>query len=287
MILLDRDGALLAEELAAPAPFARHTTLAAIARRPERCSLCSLRDASLPCDLLAASGGGEAAATHRRLKRGERLYRAGDEFRSLYTVRVGCFKTVQSLEGGRDQVTGFHMAGDLLGTDGIGTRIHASDAIALDDSRVCMIPYSRIEGDNRRLGQALHKALSREIVRQHNMLLLLGTMTAEERVAVFLLDLSQRLAAHGYSPAQINLRMTRREIGSYLGLKLETVSRILSRFRDEGMVSVEVKHLFIRDPDALRRCIGADHENSLHHAGSLHGAGHEKYAQADHAALGR
>jgi CRP/FNR family transcriptional regulator len=227
------------------------------------CAMCSLRGACLPCDLLTPQGAGheELPIQHRRLKRGEQLYRAGDEFRYLYTVRSGCLKTIQYLECGRDQVTGFYMTGDLLGIDGINSQVHGSDAIALEDARVCLIPYARIEHQESgryEMMRSLHKAMSAEIVRQHGVMLLLGTMSAEERVAAFLLNLSERFLARGYSPSQFLLRMTRRDIGSFLGLKLETVSRIFSRFRDEGLVGVERRNILLRDLAGLRRCVGVE-----------------------------
>jgi CRP/FNR family transcriptional regulator len=200
----------------------------------------------------------ELVYTHRRIKRGENLYRAGDDFHSLYTVRTGFFKTIQTLEDGRDQVTGFHMAGDLLGMDGIGSEAHDCDAIALEDSDVCVIPYSRLMELARTmhgLQHRFHKAMSQEIVRERGVMLLLGIMRAEERLAVFLLNLSKRFTERGYSPSQFVLRMTREEIGSYLGLKLETVSRAFSKFQSMGLISVQQKHISILDSPGLQRCV--------------------------------
>jgi CRP/FNR family transcriptional regulator len=235
-----------------------------VTRLPASCAICTLRNACLPCDLLvpkAGTGRKDPLIQQRSLKRGEYLYRAGDPFHNLYTVRMGCIKTVQCLDGGRDQVTGFYMTGDLLGVDGISALVHGSDAIALEDTRVCLVPYGRIEHHDparNEVVRALHKAMSAEIVRQYSVMLLLGTMSAEERVAAFLLNLSERFLARGYSPSQFLLRMTRRDIGSYLGLKLETVSRIFSHFRDQGIVGVERRNIFLRDLAGLRRCSGIE-----------------------------
>jgi len=147
-------------------------------------------------------------------------------------------------------VTGFHMAGEVLGLDGIGTDAHASDVTALEDSEVCVIPYGRLEQPE--LQRQVQKVMSRELVRDHGVMLLLGTMRAEERLAAFLLNLSQRFTARGYSPSEFHLRMTREEIGSYLGLSLETVSRLFSRFQAEGIIEVQQKHIKILDVAKLR-----------------------------------
>jgi CRP/FNR family transcriptional regulator len=201
----------------------------------------------------------ELVYTRRRIARGESLYRAGDAFASLYAVRSGFFKTTQTLEDGREQVTGFHMAGEIMGMDGIGPDKHPCNAVALEDSEACVIPYSRLESLGREilgLQHQFHKVMSREIVREHGVMLLLGTMRAEERLAAFLLNLSQRFIARGFSQSEFHLRMTREEIGSYLGLKLETVSRAFSRFQEEKLVSVQQKFIRILDLAGLKRAMG-------------------------------
>jgi CRP/FNR family transcriptional regulator len=221
------------------------------------CAACPLHVGCLLCsiandDQLPWRG---VQIVQRRVKRGALLYRAGDPSQSLYVVRSGCLKSVRGLEGGREQVTAFHLSGDLLGIDGIAPELHASDAIALEDTRLCLVSYGQIERPDRAaqwLCHALLRAMSAEIVRQHALLLLLGTMHAEERVAAFLLDLSQRYRVLGYSPSRFLLRMTRRDIGSYLGLKLETVSRILSRLHEQGVLGVARRNIWLRDPAALR-----------------------------------
>ncbi|MDQ5943171.1 MAG: family transcriptional regulator, anaerobic regulatory protein [Pseudomonadota bacterium] len=195
-------------------------------------------------------------SARRRLKRGEHLYRAGEEFNSIYAIRSGFFKTDVLLEDGREQVTGFQMTGELLGLDGISTEQHSCNAVALEDSEVCTIPFSNLEGLSREiktLQHHFHKVMSREIVRDHGVMMLLGTMRAEERLAAFLLNLSQRFTARGYSPAEFYLRMTREEIGSYLGLKLETVSRAFSRFQEEGLIAVQQKHIRILNITGLKQ----------------------------------
>jgi CRP/FNR family transcriptional regulator len=138
------------------------------------------------------------------------------------------------------------MAGELLGLDGISTDRHTCDAVALEDSQVCVIPYDQLEDLSREftdLQHQFHKIMSREIVRDHGVMLLLGSMRAEERLAAFLLNLTQRLQARGFSASELVLRMTREEIGSYLGLKLETVSRTFSKFQDDGILEVKQRQI--------------------------------------------
>ncbi len=226
--------------------------LSTVARFRTRCAACNLRELCLPCGLqgneLACLD--EVVYTRKRVKRGETLYRSGEAFESLYAVRSGFFKSSVVLEDGRDQVIAFHMAGEIVGMDGIGTERHAADVIALEDSEVCVIPYARLEEAG--LQRQLHKVMSRELVRDQGVMMLLGTMRAEERLAAFLLNLSQRFVARGYSSNEFHLRMTRDEIGSYLGLSLETVSRLFSRFQTDELISVQQKHIRILDVQGLR-----------------------------------
>ena len=195
----------------------------------------------------------------RTARRGEHLYRSGQRFTALYAVRSGFFKTTVLLEEGRTHVTGFHMAGDVIGTDGIGTGIQASEAVALEDSEVCVLTFERLEQLTRvlpTLQRSLHRLLSREIVREQGVMALLGGMSADARVAAFLLNLSYRFQARHYSGPEFNLRMSREDIGSYLGLKLETVSRTLSRFAEEGLLSVQNKLVRILDLERMHRIAG-------------------------------
>ena len=225
------------------------------------CSTCNLRELCLPVGMTRdeLETLDELVYTRRRIKRGESLFRCGDAFQSLYAIRSGFFKSRVATADGRDQVSGFQMAGELLGIDGIGSDTHHCDAVALEDSEVCAIPYARLEELARSfppLQHHFHKVMSREIVRDHGVMLLLGSMRAEERLAAFLLNLSQRFTARGFSASEFILRMTREEIGSYLGLKLETVSRAFSKFQDDGLVSVQQKHIRIADIAGLKKLTG-------------------------------
>jgi len=226
------------------------------------CSSCNLRELCLPCCNLTPSERGLAdriVFNRSRVRRGEALYRSGDRFTSLYAVRNGFFKSTIVLENGRDQVTGFCIAGEVLGMDSIGPERHGCNAIALEDSEVCAIPFAGLQALAREIPSLQHnfrKMMSREIVREQGVMLLLGRMNAEERLAVFLLNLSQRYAAQGCSPSEFNLRMTREEIGSYLGMTLETVSRTLSRLQQEGLIVVQQRFIGIVDSANLKRVIG-------------------------------
>jgi CRP/FNR family transcriptional regulator len=191
------------------------------------------------------------------------LFRNGEKFNSLFAIRTGFFKTCVASEDGRDQVTGFQMAGEIIGLDGIVNEQHTCDAVALEDAEVCVIPFKQIEELSREINglqRHVHKIMSREIVREHGVMLLLGSMRAEERVAAFLLNLVQRLHARGFSRTELVLRMSREEIGSYLGLKLETVSRTFSKFVDDGIVEVKQRHVRILNTEGLSQIV--NHANA-------------------------
>lgn len=202
----------------------------------------------------------KAASGKRRVRLGEFLYRSGTPFHCLYAVRAGMFKTILLDSEGREQVTGFHMTGEVLGLDGIEQEICQSNAVALEDGEVWEIPFSRLEALCRQepgMQRMFHRLMSREIQRDYLMMLLLGSMSAEERLAAFLVNLSQRLTARGYSSTRFILRMSRREIGSYLGLTLETVSRVFSRFHRDGLIRAELKAIELVDIARLRSMVGA------------------------------
>jgi CRP/FNR family transcriptional regulator len=220
------------------------------------CSSCNLRELCLPMGLNddELSKLDNVIANRRKIKRGTALFNAGDAFTSLYAVRSGFFKTSVTTADGRDQVTGFQMTGEIIGMDGIVQDKHSCAAIALEDAEVCVLPFDKLEQLSREfstLQHHVHKIMSREIVRDHGVMLLLGSMRAEERLAAFLLNLVQRLHARGFSQSELILRMTREEIGSYLGMKLETVSRTFSKFMDEDIIDVKQRYVHIKNTDAL------------------------------------
>jgi CRP/FNR family transcriptional regulator, anaerobic regulatory protein len=197
--------------------------------------------------------------TKRRLfRKSDVLFRAGDRFKALYAIHSGSCKTVLLSVDGQYQVAGFHMAGEIIGIDGIGTNIHDCQATALEDLEICPIPFDTIENLARLsdvFRQNLNKLLSQESARAHGLMLVLGTMRAEQRLAALLLDLSQRYRALGYSPCEFVLPMTREQIGSYLGLKLETVSRLFARLQREGTLQVQGRLVKLLDLGALSRLV--------------------------------
>lgn len=242
----------------------RTTEICAPRKFEVTCSSCNLRELCLPkgLDDEDMTRVERIVYARRRVRRGEALFNAGDEFHSVYAVRSGFFKTTILNEDGREQVTGFNMPGELMGMDGIGGGNYNGNAVALEDCEVCVLPFSLIEELGREiptLQRHLHCVLSREIVRDHGVMMLLGSMRAEERLAVFLLNLSKRFMRRGYSQSDFHLRMTREEIGSYLGLKLETVSRLFSKFQEDEIIEVQQKHVRIRDIEGLEKVLGGKH----------------------------
>lgn len=189
-----------------------------------------------------------------RIPKGDPLYRSGDVFTSLYAVRLGHFKTVYAESPAIKQIIGFQMSGEILGMEGIGQSRHKCSTIALEDSEVCEIPYTRLESllsEMPTLQSHFHRVMSREIDREHRVMLLLGSMSADQRVAAFLLNLSRRYEARGFSANHFVLRMTREDIGNYLGLTIESVSRVFSRFKKNDWIEGSPRDVKLMDRRAL------------------------------------
>jgi CRP/FNR family transcriptional regulator len=225
--------------------------------RLTHCQTCNTREVCLPAGLtLDQVGQLDNLMWHRtRVKKNEALYRPGESFHSLYAVHVGMMKTTTLFDDGREQVTGYHMPGEMIGFDGIGRDVHCEGAIALEDSEVCVLPFTRVEDLARvlpGLQRNVHRALSNELTRHHAMMVLLGSMRAEERIATFLLSMSDRYHRRGYSASEFELRMTRQDIGSYLGIKLETVSRLFSRLHQDGVIHIQGRAVKVLDLPALK-----------------------------------
>ena len=221
-----------------------------------KCGQCGLRQLCLPLGLDQA--GMERLETvivrRRRVQRDERLFRLGQPFHSLYAVHYGHIKTCRVDRQGAQQITGFTMAGELLGLDAIATGEHSSDAIALEDSEVCEIPYAGLGELIAQVPALLthfHRLMSQEILREQAVMLFLGNMRAEQRLAVFLLNLATRYAQRGYSARSFQLRMSREDIGNYLGLTIESISRLMARFRQSGWIRLDNRELEILDRDSL------------------------------------
>jgi CRP/FNR family transcriptional regulator len=225
------------------------------------CSSCCLQDVCLPCGLSCANLPelDELTTVKRRIARGAPLYHAGDTFDALYAVRSGAFKTTGVSSNGEEKITGFYLPGEVLGLDAINSERHDYGATALEDSEVCVIPFARLTALTLRipqLQQQLFRLLSRDIARDQGLMLLLGSMTAEQRLAAFLLSLSRRYKRLGYAADRFLLRMTREDIGNYLGLTLETISRLMSRFQRDGLITARRREIEFRDAAKLMEIVG-------------------------------
>jgi CRP/FNR family transcriptional regulator len=240
-----------------PLSFTPDPTSVNVTALKKSCAACSMHQLCLPMGLEDAdiTRLDQIIGRRRRLERDEPLYKMNDPFRNLYAVRFGHFKTYHINAAGEAQITGFQMAGELLGMDAISGDRHYCDAVALEDSEVCEIPFSRLEelfGHVPALLRHFHRIMSQEITREQNVMLLLGNMRAEQRFAVFLINLSARYAARGYSPNNFQLRMSREDIGNYLGLTIESISRLLSRFKKQGWLQVDKREVTLLDPARLK-----------------------------------
>lgn len=228
---------------------------------PNKCSTCVLGQFCLPIGLTTDDLHKVDDLVKERisLKKGESLYRHGNPMTSVYSIRFGTLKTEHVLSDGRMQIIGFHLPGEILGLDAIGEGHHQSDAIALEDSEACVIRFDEFESLARQipvLQHQFHRILSKELTQDQRHLLSLGSLRAEERLAGFLLNLSERLAARGYVNHEFDLRMSREEIGSYLGIQIETVSRMLSRFAESGLIQVKQRHVKLIDIEGLCELAG-------------------------------
>ena len=217
------------------------------------CSNCNLRELCMPIGLDSAESlqVDKLVDGRRKIAKGQTLFRNGMPFESLFAIRSGVFKTIILHEDGREQVTGFQMSGEIIGLDGIVEDKHRCDSVALEDAEVCVIPFDSVENMSREIPAVQHH-VHREIVRENSVMLLLGNAQAEERLAAFLVNWGQRLQARGFSATELVLRMTRQDLGNYLGLKIETVSRTLTKLAGRGILSVAGREIHILDVAALR-----------------------------------
>lgn len=191
----------------------------------------------------------------RPLRKGEHLYREGDAFRSVYAVRAGTIKAYSITDDGKEQVTGFYFPGEILGMDGISVNRHHSAAKALETSAVCEIPFDHLQDLSVKvpsLQRHFFQLMSQEIAQDQQLITLLSKNSAEERVAALMLSISARHRRRKLSATSFRLSMSRGDIGNYLGLTVETVSRVFSRFQKSGMLQVDNKDITILDADKLR-----------------------------------
>jgi len=225
------------------------------------CQDCSLFQLCLPVGIDQANLAEVDRIIKRRrpIQRSDQLFASGDMFRSIYAVRSGSLKTSVLTQDGREQVTGFFLPGEIVGLDAIATGEHTCTARALETTSVCEIPYDELETIGARipsLPRQLLRIMSREMHHDQLLLLLLGKRSADERLATFLFSLSQRFGLRGYSPSEFNLSMSRNDIGNYLGLAVETVSRLFSRLQEDGILVVHSRHVQLCDISRLQALAG-------------------------------
>lgn len=226
---------------------------------PSGCAVCAVRGLCLPSWTDSDGALQRLQIGHRKIRKGQAVYREGDRFLFMYAVRVGTFKSTAAFKVGRDQVVAFHLPGELFGFDGLADGRHPTTTVAIEDAQVCAVSYAELNQAAALDGavrQQIFSLISSELVRERKLLSLVAATHAEERVAAFLLNLANRLERRGYSAREFQLRMTREEIGGYLGMTLETVSRTLSAFARKGYVSVLRRRIEILDPQGLRDTFG-------------------------------
>ncbi|MDO6618291.1 MULTISPECIES: electron transport transcriptional regulator EtrA [unclassified Shewanella] len=193
------------------------------------------------------------------VQKGDQIFKSGDPLKSLFAIRSGTIKSYTITEQGDEQITGFHLAGDVIGFDGIHSQIHQSFAQALETAMVCEIPFDTLDtlaGSMPKLRQQIMRLMSNEIMSDQEMILLLSKKNAEERLAAFISNLANRFGSRGFSPHEFRLTMTRGDIGNYLGLTVETISRLLGRFQKSGFIEVKGKYITIVDHKALSQLAG-------------------------------
>ena len=238
----------------------------------QACKHCSLHDLCLPLGITDSDLDAlESLIKPRRpVQRNEHLYRAGDRLGSIYAVRSGSIKTYTLTNDGREQITGFHLPGELIGLDAINDNAHPCSAKALETSSVCELPFDQLEALAMRLPGLQHqlfRIMSREIKSDEQFMMLLGKKNADERLASFLVGLSARFQERGYSANEFNLSMSRNDIANYLGLAVETVSRLFSRLQSEGIIDVDRKLIQITDLPALHKIAGVGCPSEMNRTG--------------------
>ena len=220
------------------------------------CQSCSFSHLCLPVSLNKTELDSLDDIIERKkpLHKHDKLVKAGDKFNSLYAVRAGSFKSFVSSKDGEEQIIGFHFPGDIIGFDALRENAHQSYTQALETAMVCELPYETLDKMAVQFPKLRHQIMSfmsAEIKQDHDLMMLLNKRTAEERLIYFLAHLSKRFEDRGFSPRQYNLSMTRNEIGNYLGLTVETISRLLTRFQKEGIIKVDGKLITILDFEAM------------------------------------
>lgn len=224
-----------------------------------KCGVCPLFRACHPERPEAAPSNASVVVTRRAIRRGDTVYRSGDPFAFAYLIVYGSFKLRRTHSSGKEHILGFPLSGDLLGLDAMAGGTHQCDAIALEDSQVCVITFSELLSQCRsdeRVQQSFNTLMGQELERESTLSMMLSSLNADERIAGFLCGNARRLAKAGYSSREFHLRMTREDIGCHLGMKLETVSRVLSKLQAQDMLAVHQRHIEIRDESRLQSLAG-------------------------------
>lgn len=234
----------------------QYSNIARLTPQSIHCQVCDPHGGCLSKQLLANHQQPDRALkTNRTIKASEHVFREGDNFEFLCVVRSGSVKSYMVSDDGEEQVLGFFLPGDVFGLDGSNNSGRMSSAVTLETSTLCRLPVASI--DDHDVADQLLRLTSIQLQRDHNLVLMLARKDADGRLASFLCDLSRRYQARGYSSLAINLSMSRQDIGNYLGLAVETVSRTLTRFQDSGLINVRRRAVEFLDLDAMRKIAGA------------------------------
>ena len=226
-----------------------------------RCKECNLRELCFPHGMNDEELENMDAVVEqpRSLHKNDFLYRDGDKTMAIYAVRSGCIKTMTESANGDEQIVGFHLAGELLGLDGFADGTYTCNAVALETSSVCELPLDQLETLCHKLPglqKQMRRIMGKEVSKDHKLLLLLGKMTADERLASFLLSLSTRMEERHWNANEFNLMMPRQDIANYLGMAVETVSRLFASFQNEKIIEVDRRHITILDIARLKAMVG-------------------------------
>ena len=225
------------------------------------CRQCNLRELCFPRGMKEEDLSNLEAVVDqpKPLHKNDFLYRDGDVTQAMYAVRSGCIKTMTESPNGDEQIVGFHLAGELLGMDGFGDGVHTCNAVALETSSVCELPLDKLENlchELPGLQKQMRRIMGKELTSDHQMLLLLGKMNSEERLASFLLSLSGRMEERHWKENEFNLSMPRQDIANYLGMAVETVSRLFAAFQTQKIIEVDRRHITILDMPRLKKMVG-------------------------------
>ena len=226
-----------------------------------RCKECSLRELCFPHGMNdeELTNMDTVVEQPRSLHKNDFLYHDGDKTMAIYAVRSGCIKTMTESANGDEQIVGFHLAGELLGLDGFSDGTYSCNAVALETSSVCELPLDRLETLCQKLPglqKQMRRIMGKEVSKDHKLLLLLGKMTADERLSSFLLSLSARMEERHWNANEFNLMMPRQDIANYLGMAVETVSRLFASFQNEKIIEVDRRHITVLDMARLKAIVG-------------------------------